>query len=278
MNKIIYAKSLSNSIIKKLDKYNKVHSIFQSGINIETKGGLIFIGEDKNGRLPFGIHLDEKDIRELLKLDNKTIFTFNKDLKLLQTSEYIIDLNKSIIYSSKLPRDKGKICYEKLKYLLTSIIEMDLTTGLDIKLEDILGNKLEIISKLKDSMESKDEQVIKNALRPIIGRGRGLTPSGDDLLIGLLWINEIVPVLSKAFLNVLQSLILEGDLTTDVSLNYYKSAFIGDYSSNLIYLACELISFDRGKIKSRLKDIVQYGHTSGIDLLTGIALGVDTII
>lgn len=275
MNKIIYAKSADKSIIERLDEINKVHSIFHSGINIEAKDGLVFIGEDKNGRLPFGIHLHEKDIKNLINIDNKTIFKFNKNLKTLETSKYVIDLNKSELYTSKLPKDKESIGLEELNYLFQTIREMQLVTGLDMTIEEILSDNKGLIYKLKNSIASKDEEEIRQVLRTIIGRGKGLTPSGDDLLIGLLWINEIVEILSKEFLNSLEWLIFQGGLTTDVSINYYKSAFLGDYSSNLIDLSCELISFNKGKIKGILEDIVKYGHTSGIDLLSGIALGLN---
>lgn len=275
MNEIIYAKSAAEGIMERLDEENQVHSIFHSGINIQGKDGLVFIGEDKNGRLPFGIHLEEKDIKKLINIDNKTIFKFNKDLKTLETSRYIISFNKAEIYSSKLPKNKESIGLEELRFLFHIIKEMDLLTGLDMTIEEILLDNKGLVYKLKNSIVSKDEEEIKQVLQTIIGRGKGLTPSGDDLLIGLLWINEIHTILSKEFLNSLEGLIFQGGLTTDVSINYYKSAFLGDYSSNLINLSHELINFNKGKIKSRLEDIVQYGHTSGIDLLSGIALGLN---
>lgn len=277
MNEIIYAKSAAKTIIERLNEENKVHSIFNNGINIIGDDGLVFIGRDKNGQLPFGIHLDEKDMKILRNIDNNTIVKFNKELKTLLATKVIIDLSQADFYESKLPGDKKLIGLEALNYLLYNIREMHLFTGLDMTIEDMLSDNNGLIYKLKNSIASKNVEQIREVLRTIIGRGKGLTPSGDDLLIGLLWINEIINILSKEFSNSLEGLIFQGGLTTDVSINYYKSAFLGDYSSNLIDLSYGLIEFNKGKIKSTLENIIQYGHTSGIDLLSGIALGLNNI-
>lgn len=277
MKKKIYAKTANQNILERLNRENRVHSIFKNGINIECSSGLVFIGRDKNGKLPFGIHLDDEDMEELVNIEKNTVFKFNKTFKTLETSKYIIDFNKVELYSSKLPRVKKDIGDIEFTYLLNTIREMNLFTGLDMTIEDMLLDKEGLIYKLRTSIVSKDEEYIKEVLRKIIGRGKGLTPSGDDLLIGLLWINDTRKILSNEFIKSLEWLIFQGGLTTDVSVNYYKSTLLGDYSSNLIDLSYGLIEFDKGKIKSILGDIIQYGHTSGVDLLSGISLGLTMI-
>jgi hypothetical protein len=274
MKNTIYAKSRAESILDKLNKENRVHSIFKNGINIEGSSGLVFIGTDINGKLPFGIHLNQPNIELLVNIDRDTMFEFNKELETLVTTNYVIELNKAEIYSSKLPRDKKDISHIGLSSLLNYIREMNIFTGLDMTIEDMLLDNEGLIYRLKTSVISRDEEYINGVLKSIIGRGKGLTPSGDDLLIGLLWINEISGILSKEFLNRLKQLIFQGGLTTDVSINYYKSAFKGDYSSSLIDLCYSIIEFNEEEIRINLENIIQYGHTSGADLLSGIALGL----
>lgn len=277
MKNIIYPKYRTENILEKLNKENRVHSIFKNGINIEGSSGLVFIGTDINGKLPFGIHVEQRNIELLVNIGKDTIFEFNKELETLVTTKYIIDLNKAEIYSSKLPRNKKKISHIDLRCILNLIREMNLLTGLDMTIEDMLLDNQGLIYKLKTSIISRDEEYINGILKSIIGRGKGLTPSGDDLLIGLLWINEISEIISKEFLNSLNRLIVQGGLTTDVSINYYKSAFKGDYSSSLIDLCYSIIDFNEEEIRINLENIIQYGHTSGVDLLSGIALGLNII-
>lgn len=57
-------------------------------------------------------------------------------------------------------------------------------------------------------------------------------------------------------------------------INVGLKSFSGDYSSNLIDLSYGLIEFNKGKINSTLENIIQYGNTSGVDVLSGIALGL----
>lgn len=274
MKNTIYAKSRAENILEMLNKENRVHSIFKNGINIEGSSGLVFIGTDINGKLPFGIHLNQTNIELLVNIDRDTILEFNKELETLVTTNYVIELNKAEIYSCKLPRDKKDISHIGLSSLLNYIREMNIFTGLDMTIEDMLLDNEGLIYRLKTSVISRDEEYINGVLKSIIGRGKGLTPSGDDLLIGLLWINEISGILSKEFLNRLKQLIFQGGLTTDVSINYYKSAFKGDYSSSLIDLCYSIIEFNEEEIRINLENIIQYGHTSGADLLSGIALGL----
>lgn len=60
-------------------------------------------------------------------------------------------------------------------------------------------------------------------------------------------------------------------------MNYYKSAFKGDYSSSLTYLCYSIIDFNEEEIRINLENIIQYGHTLGADLLSGIGLGLNII-
>ena len=299
MKKIIYAKQVSENVLKDLNPNNKIHSIFENGINIKGQDGLIFIGSEKRGRLPFGIHLKDKDIKELTNVNKEDIFKFNPNKKHLTVKDRIIDLNKAKLYSPKLPKDetdtkdkdgrklkttlKGKHSREDktnakgpiLDFVLEEIIKMDLTTGLDLTIREILSKENPLIQHLKDSLSSQDIDFIKTTLQKIIGRGRGLTPSGDDLLIGLIWFNNIKSILSQEFIQTLKELILANNLTTDISINYYKAAFKDLYSSTLIDLYKSIKDNNKEAIKLNLRNITNYGHTSGYDTLSGIALAID---
>ncbi|MDW0109850.1 hypothetical protein [Sporosarcina aquimarina] len=46
----------------------RVHSVFQNGVNIRMGKKLFFIGTTKNGQLPFGIHLAQNQLQELLEV------------------------------------------------------------------------------------------------------------------------------------------------------------------------------------------------------------------
>ncbi|MBI5934407.1 MAG: DUF2877 domain-containing protein [Chloroflexi bacterium] len=118
-----------------------------------------------------------------------------------------------------------------------------------------------------------------SSLNALIGLGSGLTPSGDDLLVGYLaglWCavldkSERVQFASDLGKEVIR---LSGQ-TTDISRAYLYHAARGQVSSRLADLA-EAIC--RGENLNRLLAIIesamQVGHTSGMDAVTGLLVGL----
>lgn len=278
MKEIIYAKSLALNTMEELKVVCEIHSIFKKGINIRAKNNLIFIGTDENGNYPLAIHLWEDDIEKLRAFARKDIFRVNRTDKRLILQDKIIDLNRANYYSSRLPREKKYIREESLEILLGQIMNMNFTTGLDMEIKDLFLKDNSLIGDLRKSMVSKDNEYIQKSLRRIIGRGKGLTPSGDDLLIGLIWTNDIRRIFSREFVENLKRLILEENLTTDISQNYYKAAFSGKYGSRLIDLCNGLINPGKNPLNNYIHKILNHGHTSGMDTLSGIALGIGMIM
>ncbi|HLR21583.1 MAG TPA: DUF2877 domain-containing protein [Tissierellaceae bacterium] len=280
MRNYIYAKSMAVDLLKELKDNNKVHSIFNNGINIESKNGLIFIGSDKNGVLPFGIHLKRIDISKITDVDIGDVFMFDRDKKQLISTDggKVIDLNKAHSYPIKLPKNRNLIKDDSLEILLDKVLDMNLKTGLDVMVNEVLSGKEPVLNDLEEVIISKDTKYIEKKLRKVIGRGKGLTPSGDDMLIGLIWLNDIKEFLSKEFLQTVEELIIGEELTTDVSVAYYKEAFEGKYGGLLIDLCESLIKGDKKTIEQNISIMIQLGHSSGIDTLTGIVLGINKML
>lgn len=280
MKEKIYAKSISIDVIEKLDRENKIHSIFDNGINIKSRNGLIFMGTDKYGFLPFGIHLGSKDVAKVKNMEIGDFLMFDKKKKRLgsKNGDTIVELDRAHRHPIKLPKGKNMITSDSLNMLFNKVISMNLQTGLDIRINKILEGEEPLLNNVKEISNSQDKKDIELKLRKIIGRGKGLTPAGDDILIGLIWLNEIKSFLSKEFLQVINNLINSEELTTEVSISYYKAALEGKYGGLLIDLCKSLIIRERDKINKSISTIIKLGHSSGIDTLAGIVLGIDIIM
>ncbi|WP_336218396.1 DUF2877 domain-containing protein [Citrobacter amalonaticus] len=103
--------------------------------------------------------------------------------------------------------------------------------------------------------------------RWLIGRGPGLTPSGDDMLTGMLAVFVATGMPVHRFLPPADQLAL---LTTSVSCSYLNSARLGEFSTPVLRVMCDLQTgqdADRG-----LRRLLAVGHTSGADIVSGIAL------
>jgi hypothetical protein len=120
-----------------------------------------------------------------------------------------------------------------------------------------------------------------SAVNSLIGLGSGLTPSGDDLLIGYvtgLWCTvehgserrQFIASLGKTIIHLLPK-------TNDISRTYLYHATQGQVSSRLANLAEGIC---RGGSPAYLTQVAEAsmraGHTSGMDALTGLLVGLTT--
>jgi hypothetical protein len=135
------------------------------------------------------------------------------------------------------------------------------------------------LQTLINSARRLDPDTAAPALTALIGLGAGLTPSGDDLLVGFLaglWCSVGEDAERLAFLAKLgEAVIALSTRTNDISRTYLLHAARGKVSSRLLALA-EALS--RGEESARLlaaaEAAMQTGHTSGMDAVTGLLAGM----
>lgn len=120
--------------------------------------------------------------------------------------------------------------------------------------------------------DRRDSSALKKAVSWLIGRGRGLTPSGDDILLGygagLLVLDPSGAGLR--FLDILESC-LHGQ-TTDISLAYCKGLAAGYVNENMKLLLRGFWNNDWENTGRWLASVRELGHTSGCDTLFGLGL------
>lgn len=262
-------------ILKDNEEYT-VHSCFEKGFNIKVNEFLCFVGNRQNTKLPYGILLKEQHVFPLLELmdGRKLSFIWNKDKMQLSSEEITIELKECLCFSSLLKQRHNKpqdIYFDFLK----DNIDMNLKTGLGLSLLQLINDKNERREKLYFSFQSKEEDSIRSALLEWIGYGLGLTPSGDDFLVGILFANKINPILGENFLQVLLGLVREQKYTTDISTHYYMSAFENCYNDALLDIYHGLLTADKGMLKRSIVKILQFGHTSGCDIMAGVLGGLN---
>lgn len=111
----------------------------------------------------------------------------------------------------------------------------------------------------------------------LLGAGPGLTPSGDDFILGYLAAcfglagAEAAPVLAMTGQQLIPLL---PRLTTRVSAHYLSCAFAGEFSEDVIDL---ISAFDTAAtlqhIDRAARRLCQCGHSSGLDCAFGILAG-----
>ena len=107
----------------------------------------------------------------------------------------------------------------------------------------------------------------------LIGRGLGLTPAGDDFLLGYWLVNQTPGPWATAFQAALLEKISSPSYTTTVSRNYLQWALAGHFSGSLLALTNWLAGGD-GQLTERVHSVIDYGNTSGRDTLAGMVAGL----
>lgn len=151
-----------------------------------------------------------------------------------------------------------------------------------------------ILRDLKCGIEAMDGEMFGENLKKLVGMGWGLTPGGDDFILGMLGFtsfilrqeagnsgdageNSIRPDMKNlsetfSFVNLqirnhLPALIHK---TGYVSGAYLKYALEGRYVRSFITFMESFMQKDRRKLEESLEVLTKHGATSGMDIIAGV--------
>lgn len=122
-------------------------------------------------------------------------------------------------------------------------------------------------------LKKLSEDFTADNLKRFVGLGVGLTPSGDDFIVGLLSVLTRYDVSGK-HLSEIRCEFKKNTIekkTTRVSAHMINYALEGCFNAALIELVC-------GKEAEALNKVKSIGSTSGTDMLTGVAFGLNRLI
>lgn len=126
-----------------------------------------------------------------------------------------------------------------------------------------------------------DKQAVREALALSVGRlvglGVGLTPSGDDYLVGTLAALHHLPD-TKAIRETLGRLVIaDTGRTTTVSGHFLKAAAAGQFHSDIAMAAIVALTQPEA-LESAFRQVVAIGSTSGTDALFGLVDTLSTVL
>ncbi|MDY0409067.1 DUF2877 domain-containing protein [Paracerasibacillus soli] len=291
MNKTIYIEEYAHNIPLLLSNNDTgfIHSVFNNGLNIKMGNRLLFIGTTKNGKLPFGAHLAKDKYYDLLVEKNSQfpVKWINEQQTLIfNDGELIVSFEKANVYDCTM-HERGRIsemCTRLETVLATLLNDDDTKTGLDLSIESFVlnylqANRLEMnetanqLEKLAETLFAKDKMKSEAALRYVLGRGKGLTPSGDDHVVGLLAVHAASHAFTSTFPKTVLSLVENESITTDVAKEYLYYAVHGQFSRTVTQVMHDLIH-DEAQLETSLERLLEVGHSSGVDTIFGILLGL----
>ena len=136
----------------------------------------------------------------------------------------------------------------------------------------VLGDAVPATGWLADGI--RDAVLAQDPLphvRRLVGRGRGLTPSGDDALAGALLVAQALGSDGRLAAAVRSRL----GATTAVSSSLLRAAADGYAARQVVTLADAVVAGDGPTVRAALPPVLDMGHGSGHDLVTGIRAALD---
>ncbi|WP_440896787.1 oxamate carbamoyltransferase subunit AllH family protein [Amphibacillus sp. Q70] len=251
-----------------------VKQVFKHSLNIKIGEQLIHIGSFKQPLSSYGIQINELDCHRIIEaVQPKDRVRLKQNQLMIYTEIGFIGLELQLFNEKNLKLDKNKqISVEELQHsrLTLNKFEARINEGSGLIQSNIDPFVLAGLTKY-DHIEQLVLQV-----RYLLGRGIGLTPTGDDILYGYTLVRLLCHH-AEDLLTVLQAE-LKQIRTTEVSYYYLITLIEGFVSEQAFYLEQILFTHDLIDLEHIIDKFVSYGHTSGFDLLIGFLCGLDYIL
>jgi uncharacterized protein DUF2877 len=290
----LYAASIGSAVPR--NNFNAtIQSVFDSSLNLRLahEGRLITILISDHYDLPQGIRLDKRI--PLPYLTPSASLISNVGLRAacrggilrFGSSSLTIDLRCAHIWEGRIPALPRPIERGAWSIIWRTLNQQQRLKGTELIGDDLfnsdqgslLTRKLsQPAMQLIAAAECLDSHIARDAAQKMIGLGPGVTPSGDDVLIGFLAGLHSTAGNEQgrlAFIRAFgESLLILSRETNEISRTYLHHAIHGQFSSSLIALLAAINSGAEEQLSSALKDAMRVGHSSGMDSVTGFLMGL----
>ena len=265
------AKSNLLSLYLENHSTGKVHSKFKNGLNVLLGNSLIYIGCIGRPLSAFGLNIEEKKLNRLLDSARMGDIVVNKGERLFFYSvceTIIIDYKNAEQVDLRLPSIKCSSHGIKDTKLYNFLVGIEFERLIGIYLDELTSGYIDLLLNSNKS----NLKVNTDIVRFFTGRGKGLTPGGDDILIGFTLALKVFGKFDS-WTTALEAGVTS-DRTTMISLAYLSALLRGYASEHFIQLVKLVDDGDMNAIEETIKEVQSFGHTSGNDTLFGFFLGM----
>jgi hypothetical protein len=271
-----------------------IHSVFRTAVNLRPANGdllltLVAAGE---ADLPQGICLDTPAGFSFEQLNpGSDVFCRERSL-VFENSALVVDFCHARRWQCDLPAMRidmtGPGVMEAWKSVWQALNERQVRLGAEIVAQALLhsnGMVQSAISQrareaIRDLMDATCRYQLDDLsiLTQLIGLGTGLTPCGDDFVVGYLaglWCTVRGFVERRHWVSKLGETVIHlSEQTNDISRTYLYHAAYGQVSSRLDALAGAISRPENPvQLLQVAESAMQSGHTSGMDTVTGLLFG-----
>jgi hypothetical protein len=261
----------------------RVHAKFARAIDLSCAQGVIVLLDAACGLVPHGVRLSGADWPRLhasVRLGDEAALAEGQ-LRFVR-SGLAIDLTVAQTWSARLTRisiDWTQPQVARAFALVRAHMAADTSaTARDLASVLFARRIAAVTPALRAAFGRLDAAAACEHLRRLVGLGPGLTPSGDDFIIGCLAGLAVSargePARLHCLMQIAQTLALELAATTRISRQHLSDAFELEFAEPLAALAAALANGDRD-VMQRLRVALAVGAYSGRDAACGLLLALE---
>lgn len=265
------------------DFHLDVHSRFSRVINLRCResGYLYSVVCSSLDDAPNTLRISATEFDELV-VDGNTKLRYDGEVLLLGDGLEIdlascrVWLPPPLLFRA-LPSDYLQIIKSEIDDEIASINSISLFRydGNNVFYQVMSQQLLRGSERLIDGMRTANPAVIRDALKGLLGLGIGLTPSGDDFLVGLCAVLAVPQHPAHVYLPLIAQVIRAEEYRTNkISYMALIKAVQGKTRACIGALLATIFNGELASIKERIKPVVNIGSSSGADILSGIAAGL----
>lgn len=280
---LLTASLLCDSVARRLAQPSswRVHSVFQHACNLQSAGqSMLTLQTEGRSLVPGGCILPVNDLRRLFRQDEPLR---NPTDCRLTAADCCIDLADAPTRHLRLSYRFTLSELAGLRQGLQQFLPCEPPAGGMYQMlypalhQDLRTPYFSRITRAAARLQRwlagdvSDDGDLEDGLRELVGMGIGLTPSADDFLLGILFVMDAVrdPQRQK-LVHALLPLLTR---TTEISAVMLRYGCAGFYGSHIL----SLLTVQDRALAERLLAVAEYGHTSGHDILCGIAFSLQCI-
>ena len=271
------------------NKRLQVHSVYHRTVNIYAENRILAFHPDSISLTPLSLALPLHEeefallanaVRE--KKEIQTQWTESQEVQ-IHIGKYSWNVGKNEVWNPKIT---GNLNKEQMRLALQQMREVIMRySHLGGFSDSVFRNKNPKDDLMSGILREKITLLLDVSVRPgkmeelgriaqeMIGLGVGLTPSGDDFVTGLLlgFLTGTFPFDEEELEDFREMVKRQAMYTNDISRQYLLCACEGEFGEN--YHQLLRLCKTGQSISKCLEQIIQTGHTSGLDALNGLAAG-----
>ena len=251
-----------------------VHSVFANSCNFTFDGALLTLVVPRAGNGPTTLLLEHEPTRDL-----RTLFVTGTQLhcrkRVLRSERVLIQLGAAQTWQ---PLERSGLLPRREIERRLHIAAQQLTQLRKTRASVIDRSAADLVASIAEACRVLDKDRVVRLVASLVGLGEGLTPAGDDFLVGLLAGLDglALDAAKRHFVDAIGlTLARLAHRTTDVAAHYLRLAARGHYSEVLDCLRDALLCRHRcDLVEKALQGALDVGATSGADMVTGLLAGL----